>query len=111
MPTNWQTTYSIHRQNPACGRQARQESGGAGGVGLSPCHQPVQPAVFPEYYESVLRTEQVVQRGAKIGPRFSSESIYAGNSNLENYLISSLNDNCKRKKTPENGYLDSFRLV
>jgi hypothetical protein len=41
----------------ACGRQARPESGGAGGVGLSPCHQPVQPAVFPGYSESVLRTK------------------------------------------------------
>jgi hypothetical protein len=54
---------------------------------------------------------QVVQQGAKICPRFSSESIYAGNWYLENYLISSLIDNCKRKKTPENGYPDSFRLV
>jgi hypothetical protein len=30
---------------------------------------------------------------------------------LETHLISSLNDNFKRKKTPENGYLDSSRLV
>ena len=44
-------------------------------------------------------------------PGFSSESIYAGNFYLENYLISSLNDFCKRKKTPENGCLDSSRLV
>ncbi len=32
------------------------ESGGAGGVGLSPCHQLIQPAVLPGYSESVLRT-------------------------------------------------------
>ena len=54
---------------------------------------------------------QVEQRGTKMCPGFSSESIYAGNFYLENYLISSLNDFCKRKKTPENGYLDSSRLV
>ncbi len=30
---------------------------------------------------------------------------------LEYYLISGLNDYCKRKETPENGYLDSSRLV
>ena len=29
---------------------------------------------------------------------------------LENYLISSLNNNCKRKETPEYGYLDTSRL-
>ena len=35
------------------------------------------------------------------------ESIYAGILYLENYLISSLNDYIKRKKTPENAYWDS----
>jgi hypothetical protein len=50
-------TYGIHRQNQACCRQARQESGGAGGVGLSLYHQLVQPAVFSGNSESVLRTE------------------------------------------------------
>ncbi len=29
---------------------------------------------------------------------------------LEDHLISRLNDYCKRKETPENGYLDSSRL-
>ena len=28
---------------------------------------------------------------------------------FENYLITSLNDYCKRKKTPQIGYLDSYR--
>ena len=56
-------------------------------------------------------TSQVLQRGSETCPQFSSESIYAGNFYLENYLTSSLNDFCKRKKTPENGYLASFRLV
>ncbi len=45
-----------HRQKPVCGRQARPESGGAGGVGLL-YHLPVQQAVFPGYSELVLRTE------------------------------------------------------
>jgi hypothetical protein len=52
-----------------------------------------------------VRTGQVVQRGTKICPRFWSESIHAGNLYLENCLVSSLNDNFKRKETPENGYL------
>jgi hypothetical protein len=43
----------------------------------------------------------VVQRGTKICPRFWSESINAGNLYPENCLISSLNDNFKRKETPE----------
>jgi hypothetical protein len=30
---------------------------------------------------------------------------------LEDNLISGLNNYCKRKETPENGYLDSSRLV
>ena len=30
---------------------------------------------------------------------------------LENYLFSSLNDHCKRKETPKNGYLDSSKLI
>ncbi len=54
---------------------------------------------------------QVVQRGTKICPCFSSESICAVNLYLESHLISSLNDNCKRNKPPENGYLNKSRLV
>jgi hypothetical protein len=67
--------------------------------------------VTHSFFRPKYRPVQVMQRGAKICPRSSSESIYAGNLYLENYLISSLNDNCKRKETPENGYVDSFRLV
>ncbi len=44
VPTNLQTTYGIHHQNPACSRQAPPESGNAGGVGLSRCHQLVETA-------------------------------------------------------------------
>jgi hypothetical protein len=68
-------------------------------------------------FEAALRSgrpwglAQVVQRGTKICLCFSSESICAVNLYLESHFISSLNDNCKRKKTPENGYLDSSRLV
>ena len=41
-------------------------------------------------------------------------SIYARNFYFETHLISSLHDYCKRKETPEHGYLDtvdSFRFV
>ncbi len=62
-------------------------------------------------HAELTELNQVVQRGTKICPRFWSKSICAGNLNLKNYLISSLNYNCKRKKTPENGYVDSSRLV
>ncbi len=57
LPMNWQTTYCIHRQNLASSRQAPPESGGTGDVGLSPCHQLLQTAVFPGCSELVFRTE------------------------------------------------------
>jgi hypothetical protein len=53
---------------------------------------------------------QVVATAPKRCPDFSSESIYAGILYLENHLISSLNDYCKRKETPQNGKLESSRL-
>ena len=40
-----------------------------------------------------------------------SQFMYAGNLYLEYYLISCLNDYCKRKETPENGYLDCSGFV
>ncbi len=49
--------------------------------------------------------------GAKQCPASSSESVYSGVLYHENHLILCLNDYCKRKETPENGYLDSSRLV
>ena len=51
--------------------------------------------------------DQVVAAAPNRCPVFSSESIYAGIFYLENHLISSLNDYCKRKETPKNSYLDS----
>ena len=42
---------------------------------------------------------------------FRPSQFYAGYQYLENYLVSSLNDYCKRKKTPKIGYLDSSRPV
>jgi hypothetical protein len=56
-PNAHELTIHIQHPSPEPGLQAPPESGGAGGVGLSPCHQPVQPAVFPGYSESVLRTK------------------------------------------------------
>ena len=55
--------------------------------------------------------DQVVQRANQNCPGFLSESIFTGHLYLEKCSISSLNDYCKRKKTPENGYLDSSRLA
>jgi hypothetical protein len=57
--------------------------------------------------------DQVVGTAPKSCPEFSSKSISAGILYLENHLISSLNDYCKRnlKETPQNGKLESFRLV
>lgn len=55
---------------------------------------------------AIPRMQQVVERGTIKCTWFSSESIQTGYLYLENYLISCLNDYCKRKKTPKNGYLD-----
>ncbi len=57
---------------------------------------------------------QVVGTAPEGCSAFSSESIYAGNFDLENYLNelnSSLNDCCKRKDTPQNGKMKSSILV
>ncbi len=42
---------------------------------------------------------------------FRPSQIYAGNSYLENHLNSSLNEYFKQKKTLENSYLGSSRLI
>ncbi len=90
MPTNRQTTYSIHCWTSACGRQAPPESRGAGGVGLSPCHQLVQQAVFPGYSESVLRTE--------------SDFCGRGHIQLANKLIPTILNKCNNLKVNLNNF-------
>jgi hypothetical protein len=62
-------------------------------------------------FSLIATTIQVVATAPKQCPAFSSESINPGFFYLENHLISILNDYCKRKEAPENGYLDSSRLV
>jgi hypothetical protein len=43
--------------------------------------------------------------------RFSRSQYFPWNFNLQKYFISSFNDLCTIKETPENGYLDSSGLV
>ncbi len=62
-------------------------------------------------YMTISWLKQVVATAPKRCPDFSSESIFAGIFYLENHLISSLNDYCKRKETSQNGRLESSRLV
>ena len=54
-------------------------------------------------------------RGTSLLPEsdrdFRPSQSYARYSYPENYLVSSLNDYCKRKKTPKIGYLDSSKPV
>ncbi len=49
--------------------------------------------------------------GSRVARGFRPSQFMPGILNLKNHLISGLNDYCKRKETPENGYLDSSRLV
>jgi hypothetical protein len=56
-------------------------------------------------------SRQVVGTAPKLCPAFSPKSIVSGILYLESHLISSLKDYCKQRETPENGYLDSSRLV
>ncbi len=65
--------------------------------------------LFHHHYS--ITSAQVVGTAPKSCPDFSFESIFAGILYLENHFISSLNDYCKRKETPQNGKLESFRLV
>jgi hypothetical protein len=59
----------------------------------------------------VLCAIQVVQRDTKMCNGFRPSQFMQVILNLENCLISSLNDYCKQKKTPEISYRGSSRLV
>jgi hypothetical protein len=61
-------------------------------------------------YDNIIRTRCWKPRPNDVRPFLSSQFITRC-LYLENHLISSLNYYYKRMETPENGYLDSSRLV
>ncbi len=109
-PNAHELTNHIRHPSPEPGLQSpgTPESGGAGGVGLSPCHQLVHPAALPGYSELVLRTESDfcgrarIQLANQLIPTNLNKCNKVNNLNIFNKLHNDKNRNNLNKRDINN---------